>query len=108
MTYSFGSSGGVLGVAAAACVLRPNGAVSVWGVEVPFVAWMLVGLYTAGELFGMLRLRRKTTTDHAGHLGGLISGVAAAYYLKSRQQKQVPVVGGDVMKHTPALQTVDV
>jgi rhomboid-like protein len=107
MTYSFGSSGGVLGVAAAACVLRPNGAVSVWGVEVPLVAWMLVGLYTAGELFGMLRLRRKTTTDHAGHLGGLLAGVAAAYHVK--KQLPAPVVAGDdVMKHTPALQTVDV
>jgi rhomboid-like protein len=107
MTYSFGSSGGVLGVAAAACVLRPNGAVSVWGVEVPLVAWMLVGLYTAGELFGMLRLRRKTTTDHAGHLGGLLAGVAAAYHVKQQQPAAV-VAGDDVMKHTPALQTVDV
>lgn len=105
MTYSFGSSGGVLGVAAAACVLRPNGSVSVWGVEVPLVAWMLVGLYTAGELFGMLRLRRKTTTDHAGHLGGLLAGVAAAYRLK---QQQPPAASDDAMKHTPALQTVDV
>jgi rhomboid-like protein len=107
MTYSFGSSGGVLGVAAAACVLRPNGAVSVWGVEVPLVAWMLVGLYTAGELFGMLRLRRKTTTDHAGHLGGLLAGVAAAYHVKQQQPAAV-VAGDDVMKHTPALQTIDV
>lgn len=63
----------------------------------------------AGELFGMLRLRRKTSTDHAGHLGGLLSGLAAAYYVKSRQQPQPqPVASGDVMKHTPALQTVDV
>lgn len=109
MTYSFGSSGGVLGVAAAACALRPNGSVSVWGVDVPFVAWILVGLYTAGELFGMLRLRKKTTTDHAGHLGGLLSGLAAAYYIKSRQQQQQqPKASSDVMKHTPALQTVDV
>jgi rhomboid-like protein len=105
MTYSFGSSGGVLGVAAAACVLRPNGSVSVWGVEVPLVAWMLVGLYTAGELFGMFRLRRKTTTDHAGHVGGLLAGVAAAYRIK---QQQPPVATDDVMKHMPALQTVDV
>lgn len=105
MSYSFGSSGGVLSVAAAACAVRPNGSISIWGVEVPFVAWMLVGLYTAGELFGMLRLRRKTTTDHAGHLGGLLTGLAAAYHVKRQQQ---PVATSDVMKHTPALQTVDV
>lgn len=104
MAYSVGSSGGVLGVAAAACMLRPNGSVSIWGVEVPLVAWMLVGLYTAGELYGMLRLRRKTTTDHASHLGGLLAGVAAAYYVKLQR----PVAGDHEMKHTPALQTVDV
>jgi membrane associated rhomboid family serine protease len=56
----------------------------------------------------MLRLRKKTTTDHAGHLGGLLSGLAAAYYIKSRQQQQQPKARSDVMKHTPALQTVDV
>lgn len=106
MAYSFGSSGGVLGVAAASCVLRPNGGVSIWGVEVPYVAWILVGLYTVAELFGTLRLHKKTNTDHAGHLGGLFFGVVAAYRVK----KQQPASSIQEMKHTPVetFKTVDV
>lgn len=104
MTYSFGSSGGVLGVAAASCALRPNGTINVWGVEVPYVAWMLVGIYSVAELFGMLKLHRKTKTDHAGHLGGLVAGALAAYRI--RQQRPEP--SGQVMKHTPDIATVDV
>lgn len=105
MTYSFGSSGGVLGVAAASCALRPNGTVNIWGVEVPYVAWILVGLYTAAELFGMARVHRKTTTDHAGHLGGLVAGALAAYHI--RQQRPRQVSEGE-MKHTPVIQSADV
>jgi rhomboid-like protein len=107
MSYSFGSSGGVLGVAAASCALRPDGGVKIWGVEVPFVAWILVGLYTAAELFGMLRLHKKTNTDHAGHFGGLMFGVFEAYRIKQqvRPEQSVPV-----MKRTPVetFKTVDV
>jgi rhomboid-like protein len=107
MAYSFGSSGGVLGVAAASCALRPNGGVSIWGVEVPFVAWILVGLYTTAELFGMLRLHKKTNTDHAGHFGGLVFGVFEAYRIK-QQQRPAPSV--QVMKRAPveSFKTVDV
>jgi membrane associated rhomboid family serine protease len=107
MTYSFGSSGGVLGVAAASCALRPDGGVAIWGVEVPFVAWILVGLYTAAELFGMIRLHKKTNTDHAGHFGGLVFGVVEAYRIK---QQVRPVAGVQEMKHTPVetVKTVDV
>ena len=107
MAYSFGSSGGVLGVAAASCVLRPNGGISIWGVEVPFVAWVLVGLYTVAELFGMLRLHKKTKTDHAGHFGGLVFGVWEAYRIK-QQARPAPSV--QQMKRAPveAFKTVDV
>ena len=106
MAYSFGSSGGVLGVAAASCALRPSGGVSIWGVEVPYVTWILVGLYTAAELFGMLRLHKKTNTDHAGHFGGLVFGVFEAYRIK----KQQPAPSVQEMKHTPVetFKTVDV
>jgi rhomboid-like protein len=107
MTYSFGSSGGVLGVAAASCALRPDGGVAIWGVEVPFVAWILVGLYTAAELFGMVRLHKKTNTDHAGHFGGLVFGVVEAYRIK---QQVRPPPGVQEMKRTPVetFKTVDV
>jgi rhomboid-like protein len=111
MAYSFGSSGGVLGVAAASCALRPNGGVSIWGVEVPFVAWILVGLYTAAELFGMLRLHKKTNTDHAGHFGGLCFGVWEAYRMKNQQKHTVATVPiPQHMKHKPVetFKTVDV
>lgn len=102
MTYSFGSSGGVLGVAAASCALRPNGSVTIWGVDVPYVTWMLVGLYSLGELYGTVRFHKKTNVDHAGHVGGLLIGVLAAYRLKAQQ----PAESDIAMKHTPAVESL--
>lgn len=103
MAYCFGSSGGVLGVVAASCALRPNGSIPIWGVDVPYVTWMLVGLYTVGEIWGMIRLHKRTNTDHAGHLGGLISGVLAAYHVKNQR----PAASSEaLMQHTPVVQKV--
>ncbi|KAM0722968.1 hypothetical protein Q7P37_001166 [Cladosporium fusiforme] len=106
MAYCFGSSGGVLGVVAASCALRPNGSVGIWGVDVPYVAWMLVGVYTAAELFGMIRLHKRTTTDHAGHLGGLISGVLAAYHVSNQRPAAAAPSSEPLMEHTPVVQDV--
>lgn len=103
MAYCFGSSGGVLGIVAASCALRPNGSVGIWGVDVPYAAWGLVGAYTVAEFYALLRLRRKTNTDHAGHLGGLLSGVAAAYYVKNQRPASPKEA---LMTHVPVVQDV--
>lgn len=99
MTYLFGASGGTLSVLAATCALRPNGSVPIWDVEVPYVTWMLVALYTAYELYGAFRFHAKTKVDHAGHFGGLVAGLLAA----QRVRNQKFAGDGDVMRHTPAV-----
>lgn len=96
MSYIFGSSGCVLGVVGASCALRPNGTVNVFGYELPMAAWTFLGFYAVAELVGLVR-RGKTTIDHAGHLGGIASGVAAAMYLRKRASERT-----DVMKAMPA------
>lgn len=96
MTYIFGSSGSVLGVVGASCALRPNGTLRLFGYDLPLAAWMFVGVFGAAELIGLLR-RGKTTIDHAGHLGGLASGVAAAMYLRRKAGERE-----DVMREVPA------
>ncbi|KAK5120477.1 hypothetical protein LTR85_006132 [Meristemomyces frigidus] len=83
MTYIFGSSGGVLGVAAAACTIHPNRNVRVAGYEVPIAAWVVVGLFGVGEAVAAVR-GVKTTIDHAGHLGGLLGGVGTGWYVRQQ------------------------
>ncbi|KAK4547433.1 hypothetical protein LTR36_001089 [Oleoguttula mirabilis] len=92
MTYIFGSSGGVLGVAAAACTLRPNRNIAVLGYEIPVAAWFFIALFGAGEAFAAVR-GMKTSIDHAGHLGGIVGGVAAGWYLRERAKGVLMVRG---------------
>lgn len=82
-TYIFGSSGGVLGVVAAACTVRPTQNIAILGYEVPIPAWLLLTLFGAGEAYAAIR-GLQTTIDHAGHLGGILAGVAAGRYVRQR------------------------
>lgn len=88
MSYMFGSSGGVLGVVAAACTLRPQGEIRVLGVEVPIAAWVFLGVFGIGEVVGAVRWV-KTSIDHAGHLGGILGGVGAGVYLRRKAGGEV-------------------
>jgi len=99
MSYIFGSSGCVLGVVGASCALRPNGTLRIFGYDLPMAAWTFVGFFALAELVGLVR-RRRTTIDHAGHLGGLASGVAAAMYLRKQANERAERDG--VMKAVPA------
>ena len=83
LAYIFGSSGCVIGVVAAACALRPNGTVIVAGYELPLAAWMFLAVYGTAEVVAAVRMR-KTTIDHAGHIGGLLAGIAGAMYIRSK------------------------
>lgn len=82
-SYAFGSSGAVLGVAAATCVLHPNGTLKAFGVELPFAAWVLLAAFGAGEVYAVLRGLR-TGVDHLGHLGGMATGMASALYVRQK------------------------
>jgi len=93
MSYIFGSSGCVLGVVGASCALRPNGTLRVFGYDAPLAAWMFLGFFAVAEIVGLVR-RRKTTIDHAGHLGGLASGVAAAMYLRRKASEREDIMRG--------------
>ncbi|QIX01400.1 hypothetical protein AMS68_006917 [Peltaster fructicola] len=101
LTWIGGSSGAVLGVLGALCTLRPNGIVSVFGYELPMAAWLLLAVVSAAEVFAFAR-RKRTTTDHAGHVGGLISGVAAAAYLKWKYDQKKATAPEPVMRATKA------
>ena len=90
MSYIFGSSGGVLGVVAAACTLRPNGTIRVAGYDIPIAAWVFLALYGGAEAFAAIR-GLKTTIDHAGHLGGIVSGIAAGMYLRQKAERDLAV-----------------
>lgn len=81
MTYMFGSSGGVLGVAAATCVLRPNGTLAVMGYEVPVAAWVFLAVFGAAEAVAVVR-GMKSGVDHVGHLGGIVAGISAGAWVR--------------------------
>ena len=83
--YVFGCSGAVLGVASAVCTLRPHGKINLFGWEVPIAAWVYLALWGGFELFAALKVPR-LGVDHAGHVGGLLGGFAAAMWLKARRQ----------------------
>lgn len=86
-TYILGSSGCVLGVFAATCTLRPNGTIRVAGYDIPIAAWVFLALFGAAELFAAVR-GMKTRIDHAGHVGGILMGVASAAYLRQKAKGQ--------------------
>ncbi|KAF2171489.1 hypothetical protein M409DRAFT_18606 [Zasmidium cellare ATCC 36951] len=85
--YILGSSGCVLGVFAAACALRPNGTIRVAGYDIPIAAWVFLALFGAAEAIAAIR-GMKTRIDHAGHVGGILMGVASALYLRQKSQQQ--------------------
>ena len=81
MAYMFGSSGCVIGVVAAACTLRPNGTIQITGYDVPLAAWMFLALYGGAQTMAAFK-GLQPSIDHAGHLGGLIAGLASAVLVR--------------------------
>ncbi|KAM3418482.1 hypothetical protein BST61_g4463 [Cercospora zeina] len=81
MVYVIGASSSVMGVTAAICTLKPTGSIEVFGYKIPVYAWMYLALIGVTETAAAFRAL-KTTMDHAGHVGGMISGGAAAFALR--------------------------
>ncbi|KAH9827088.1 Rhomboid protein 1, mitochondrial [Teratosphaeria destructans] len=108
--YITGVSAAVAGATAAVCVLRPRGSVHVPGtdVDVPYVAWVYLGVSVAREALMMLRgvrfgvgrrwvvafTGRESGVDHAGHMGGLVVGMGAGWWLRRRRGRDREVVAG--------------
>jgi rhomboid-like protein len=87
MTYIFGSSANMLGIAAAVCTLHPYGNVQVLGQEIPMSGWALLAVGTAWIGFGALR--GVPAIDHVGHIAGIASGAAIGWTLQqSSSQKK--------------------
>ena len=87
MSYIFGSSGAVLGIVGASCAIQPNGTLRILGYDLPLAAWMAIGVFGALEVYGLVK-KGKTNIDHAGHLGGITAGVAAAVYLRKQAARR--------------------
>ncbi|KAF2214994.1 hypothetical protein CERZMDRAFT_36730 [Cercospora zeae-maydis SCOH1-5] len=79
--YVLGASNSVLGVTAAICTLRPTGSIEIFGYKIPVYAWMYLALIGVTETAAAFKAL-KTTIDHAGHVGGMLFGGAAAFALR--------------------------
>jgi len=77
---SLGASGSVMAIAATAACLFPMDRVLLRNIQLPLP--IAVGIYFASDLFGLMQ---ESMTDHAGHIGGLLCGLAyvtTAWYSK--------------------------
>jgi rhomboid-like protein len=86
MTYILGSSGNMLGIAAAVCTLHPYGNVQVLGQEIPMSGWAVLAIGAAWIGFGALR--GVPAIDHVGHIAGIVSGAAIGWTLQQRSSQK--------------------
>jgi membrane associated rhomboid family serine protease len=76
--YGLGFSGAVMGVGAAAACMYPTQQFAIYGI-IPVPLWVLMGGYFLYD--GFYLSSENTRVGHAGHLGGLVFGIA--YYFLS-------------------------
>jgi rhomboid-like protein len=100
-TYIFGSSSCVLGVAAAAIVVRPERKMKVAGYELPVAMWLLLVLYGTAQVVVAAR-GLMPGIDHAGHIGGLVVGTVSAWMLRRKATR-----ARDGRDLEPAVSTVE-
>ena len=86
-TYIFGSSSCVLGVMAAACVLRPNGTMKIAGYELPIATWLFLAGFSVVQVVTAMR-GLMPGIDHVGHIGGLTVGFVSAMLLRAKAKKR--------------------
>ena len=86
-TYIFGSSSCVLGVAAAAIVVRPERKLKVAGYEVPIAMWLLLAGYGTLQVVAAAR-GLMPGIDHAGHIGGIITGIMSAAWIRRKARME--------------------
>jgi rhomboid-like protein len=96
--YIYGSSQAVLGVFAAACMLKPNRKMQILGYEIPVAVWVFLTLFTAGEAYAAVR-GLNTTINHAGHVAGLVAGGAMALALRLRGEHPEAASTADGVVH---------
>lgn len=86
MSYIFGASGAVFGVVAAVCTLQPNGALRIFGWEIPIATWVFLALQVGGQIVAFRK--GVSNVDHAGHLGGMVGGFASAIWLRQMMNRE--------------------
>ena len=86
-TYIFGSSSCVLGVMAAACVLRPKGTMKIAGYEVPIATWLFLAGFSVVQVVTATR-GLMPNIDHVGHFAGLFVGFISAMLLRAKAKRQ--------------------
>lgn len=94
MSYIFGASGNMLGIAAAVCILHPYGSVQVLGTEIPMSGWALLSLLVGYIGFGAFA--GVQAVDHAGHFGGLAAGIVTGWLARQKLVSVEPQKGKDV------------
>jgi membrane associated rhomboid family serine protease len=77
MSFTIGASGAVFALGGALAVLVPNLKVFIFPIPVPMPLWVAI-------LIGFLLLAFIPGVSWQGHLGGLLFGLAAGWYLRGR------------------------
>ncbi|EJD53869.1 rhomboid-domain-containing protein [Auricularia subglabra TFB-10046 SS5] len=78
---SLGASGAAYATISFFACLFPHAQLLIFGI-IPAPAWACVGAVFAWDLWGVLAAQPNALTDSAGHIGGILSGIA--YYLIRR------------------------
>jgi membrane associated rhomboid family serine protease len=77
--YTIGASGAVFALGGALAVLEPKIKVFIFPIPVPMPLWVAI-------LVGFLVMAIMPSVSWQGHLGGLVAGLIAGLYLRSRMK----------------------
>jgi len=106
-----GASGAISGILGAHLVLLPKNRVTVlWIIPYPFYirlltmpAWLVVGVWVAGQILFVLVTGTESGVAYAAHLGGIAAGAALAFVVRRFlpfERRAVPTFGGfDYPRH---------
>jgi len=75
-----GASGAVCGIIFASIFLLPGGSIIVFPLPIPMPAWTYAILFILASIYGIGR--NVGNIGHDAHLGGALSGIAVAYFIR--------------------------
>jgi rhomboid-like protein len=114
--HSVGASAALWGIAALYCFTTDQEIIKVPFVkdlEVMFWPKMLCGFFIALEIMTIYKTKGRGTQDHASHVGGMLTGLSVAGYLRAtgwtewrKQQQDKAVEGGDKVEKTVDVEAI--